>query len=234
MRLTATSATLVWVIGICLAAAVFGGCERSADAARTADQANSEAAAGGGASNEATRTFVSGSQQEIIKAVQEGTDFSTDPDLEWFSTLSDIWYERADSHPDFAWEVLKSDRVKVVVGSQLAQAYRNKLIPLNIGDIPKFAFANYASPDNRVARSSVLLLGEAGNPADVQLLEQLARSGAGGRRLYKEATTALVHICGDQAERTIQALLPAGTDDDRQFAQGWLSNRDHLVRSWCS
>lgn len=184
--------------------------------------------------DQAVRVFVSGTQEEITQAVQERTDFSTEPDLEWFSLLSDIWYERTDSNPDFAWDRLRSAHVKVAVASQLAQAYRNKLIPLNVEDIRRFALANYASPDNRVARSSVLLLGEAGNPADVRLLEQLARSGAVGRRLYKEAVTALVHICGEDAERAIEALLPAGSEDDRRFAQGWLTNRDHLVSSWCN
>jgi hypothetical protein len=233
MTLSARTARRARIIASCLALAAFGGCERPADAALTADQASSQVPAVI-ASDEAIRIFVSGSEEEIIRAVQDGTDFSTEPDLKWFSMLSDIWYERADSHPDFAWGVLKSSRVRVVVGSQLAQAYRNKLVPLNIQDIRKFALANYANPDNRVARSSVLLLGEAGNPTDVPLLEQLARSGAGGRRLYKEAVTALVHICGEDAERTIEALLPVGSEDDRQFTQGWLSNRDHLVRSWCN
>jgi len=233
MRLCATNARRARIIASCLAAAAFGGCERPADAALTADQPSSQAATHV-ASDDAMRVFVSGSEEQIVKAVQNGTDFSTEPDLQWFSMLSDIWYERTDSHPDFAWGVLKNPRVKVVVGSQLAQAYRNKLIPLNIEDIRKFALANYANPDRRVSRSSVILLGEAGNPADVVLLDQLARTGAGGRRLYKEAITALVHICGADAERAIQALLPIGTEDDRQFAEGWLNNREHLVGSWCN
>ena len=80
----------------------------------------------------------------------------------------------------------------------------------------------------------MLLLGEVGDPKDVPLLKQLAREGAGGRRLYKEAITALVHICGTQAERATEELLNEASEDERRFAQEWVKNREDIRRAWCN
>lgn len=221
------------VVGMAVAV-LLGGCGRTTDNRNThSDDANSKASVAEAQPDEHPIAFVGDSEEAIVEAIQKGTDFSGEPNLEWFLTLEDIWYERTASHPDFAWATLRGPRVKVVLGSQLAQAYRNRIIQLNGEDIRKFALANYANSDQRVARPSVLLLGELGNQNDVPLLKQLARDGAGGRRLYKEAVTALVHICGQQAERALTEVLPEGTEDDRKFAQEWLKNRDDLRRAWC-
>src|SRR5687767_10053109 len=124
------SLSRMWLVASCFAAAALGGCERPPAPAVVpgATQAESPAAH---ASKPSADVFVSGSEEQIVEAVQKGTDFSGEPDLQWFVVLQDIWYERSDTRPALAWEVLKRPRVKIVVGSQLAQAYRNKLIPLN-------------------------------------------------------------------------------------------------------
>jgi hypothetical protein len=153
--------------------------------------------------------------------------------MKWFSILSDVWYERETSHPNFKWSVLKGPRIKIETASQLAQAYRNQLIPLNTDDLRKFALENYTSADNRVARPSVVLIGELGDARDIDLLAQLARSGAGGRHLFKESVTALSYMCSSKATEVIEALLPEASADDQSFARALLSNREHVLQSWC-
>ena len=180
-----------------------------------------------------SHVFVEGTEEEVIRAVQDGTNFAGSPDLEWFSALSDIWYERETKHKDFRWSVLKGPRVKVEIASQLAQAYRNGLMLLNTDDFRTFALENYADRDNRVARSSVVLLGELGDARDIELLTQLAQNGAGGRHLFKESVTALSYMCSPEAREAIEALVSQAAEEDRSFANSLLANREHVLRSWC-
>lgn len=159
--------------------------------------------------------------------------FSSVPDMKWFSLLLDIWYEREAAHPDFNWPVLKAPRVKVQTGSQLAQAYRNGLIPLNTDDLRKFAQDNYANEDNRVARQAVVLFGEVGDARDINLLVRLAQSGAGGRRLFHEGVTALSYMCTSEAQHAIESLISRASADDKSFATALLRDREHVLQTWC-
>jgi hypothetical protein len=177
--------------------------------------------------------FIDGTEAEVIRAIQDGTDFAGAPNMKWFSMLLDIWYERETAHPDFNWVVLKAPRVKVQTGSQLAQAHRNGLIPLNTDDVRKFALENYTSPDNRVARPAVVLIGEVGDSRDIDLLVDLAQRGAGRRRLFHEGITALSYICSSEAKTAIDSLMSTASRDEKAFAEALLKDREHVLSTWC-
>lgn len=214
--------------------ALLCGCEgREAALGRKAEPSQRDMHSGEKGKADFSHAFVNRTEEEIVDILQERTDLAGSPDLDWYSLLLDIWYEREDTHPQLAWSVLKSARVKVVLASELAQAFRNRIIPPNVGDIRNFALSNYSSADARVAQQSILLLGKIGQADDIPLLVQIAQFGVNGKPRLKEALTALGYICDQEAVRAIEGLVLRASDDDREFAKGVLGNREHIMRSWC-
>jgi len=173
-----------------------------------------------------------GSESAVIDVIQENTNPSS-PDPEWFKLLNDIWHERAVAHPDFAWEILKQPRVRVTVASQLAQSYRNGLVEIDVREFRKFAEANLSSTDNRVVRDTIVLIGELGDPADVQLLANLARNGVNGKRVLRDASLALNFICGDEARRALENIGTEVSGDDAKHVTALLNNRAASLGPWC-
>lgn len=168
----------------------------------------------------------------IIDAIAEAAPRDARVDEAVLGFLSEVWSGNAQRFPRLAWTALATPEVRMAVADPLVRAQRSHRLSIGTADMRSLALAHLAD-SSPVASRAVLLLGDCGVREDVPRLSAIAARVAPNDALAKPALEALGQICGEPAERALEAQFDLAHGDRRQLIHGILSSRQRVLATWC-
>lgn len=169
----------------------------------------------------------------IVDAINEAAPHDARVDEAVLDLLREVWAGNRQKYPRLAWTVLALPEVRMAVADPLVLARRSHRIEIDTADMRTLALAHLADGSLQVASRAVLLLGDCGAREDVPRLSAIAARPAPNDALAKPALEALGHICGEPAERALEAQYDLAHGDRRQLIHSVISARQHTLANRC-
>jgi hypothetical protein len=169
----------------------------------------------------------------IIDAIDEAAPHDARVDEAVLGLLREVWAGNSQKYPRLAWTVLARPEVRMAVADPLVLARRSQRIEIDTAEVRTLALAHLADASLPVASRAVLLLGDCGAREDVPRLSAIAARPAPNDALAKPALEALGHICGEPAERALEAQYDLAHGDRRQLIHSVISARQRTLANRC-
>ncbi len=150
--------------------------------------------------------------------------------------LQDLWRQNSYRYPDFDWDVINLEFVRLHIANVLVQAHRNQIVSVDLGEIRQFVLSGLRSADVAVRRKAIDTISLIDNPADVDRLVDIAQRD--GNLLYRSAVHSLTTMCGPEASSGLDKLEALTTDSRlkeflRDARAQWTDFQRRTNNAWC-
>lgn len=158
------------------------------------------------------RVLSTGSQEDILDVIDSfRKNFYRRPVIQ---IATDIWEVRKDKYPEFEWNILEKDLVRLRISEVLVQAVRNRFIDYDLSSIRAYALERLSSGDLDEQIEAITIIGLIENEADVDRLVELASDGKDP--IFTEVVGVLSTMCIQKAQAALNKLIETDTNAARK------------------
>lgn len=154
-------------------------------------------------------------------------------EIEVLNILNDVWSEKTDKYPHFAWEKLKLPIVKVEISSVLLQSHINRRIDIDYEKVHSYVSSMMSNADPDVVSQAIGALTIPDNPEDVEKIFNIAQKE--DARTFKSAVHTLSYMCNEFASKALLNLKDNVSDKNKKYVEEMTSEAvEYKSRSgWC-